>query len=49
VILCDLSILADGDPVEVAPATEQPKVASATSTTGRRPTNHRPDDLAGLH
>ena len=48
VILGDLSILADGDPVEVDTATEQPKVASEASTTDRRQTNHRPDDLARL-
>ena len=31
VILGDLSILADGDPVEVAPATDAAKVASAAA------------------
>jgi multidrug efflux pump subunit AcrA (membrane-fusion protein) len=48
VILCDLSILADGEPVDVDNATEHPKVASETSTTGRRPTDHRADDLSRL-
>ena len=37
VILGDLSILADGGPVEVVPATGATEVASATP--GRRPTN----------
>ncbi|MBV8233210.1 MAG: efflux RND transporter periplasmic adaptor subunit, partial [Planctomycetaceae bacterium] len=38
VILGDLSILADGDPVEVAPMTGETKVASATPIPGRLPT-----------
>ena len=46
VILGDLSILADGAPVEVAPATGGEKVASATPTPARRPTNTRSDALA---
>ena len=41
VILGDLSILADGGPVEVAPATGEAKVASATPSPGRRPTKTR--------
>ena len=46
VILGDLSLLADGAPVEVAPETEATKLASTTpsspmtdSTTSGRPTN----------
>ena len=41
VILGDLSILADGGPVEVVPATEKvdEKVASATGTAAPAPTN----------
>ncbi|MBV8309601.1 MAG: efflux RND transporter periplasmic adaptor subunit [Planctomycetaceae bacterium] len=41
VILGDLSILADGAPVEVAPTTGETKVASATPIPGRRPTTTR--------
>jgi hypothetical protein len=39
VILGDLSILVDGSPVKVAPATDDAKVASATPD--RRPTRTR--------
>ena len=48
VILGDLSILADGSPVEVAPATGGPKVATAGPTSGRRPIRPDPRSLARL-
>lgn len=47
VILGDLSILADGDPVEVAPATGAAKVASEIPPS-RLPKQSRGDDLARL-
>jgi multidrug efflux pump subunit AcrA (membrane-fusion protein) len=47
-ILGDLSILADGAPVEVAPATGGEKVASATPSPVHRPTDIRSDPPARL-
>lgn len=49
VILGDLSILADGAPVEVAPATGATKTASETIPPGSRPTNSQSGDLAHSH
>jgi multidrug efflux pump subunit AcrA (membrane-fusion protein) len=45
VILGDLSILADGDPVEVAPGSTKPTVADENPDPGRRPANARPGRL----
>jgi HlyD family secretion protein len=46
VILGDLSILTDGDPVDVAPAPGGVKVASEPPDAGRRPANAPAGDLA---
>ena len=46
VILGDLSILADGAPVEVAPAPAAAKAASGTIPPGSRPTNNQSTNLA---
>jgi multidrug efflux pump subunit AcrA (membrane-fusion protein) len=48
VILGDLTILADGAPVEVAPAKGGAKVAEETSPAGRRPTKTHSEALARL-
>ena len=40
-ILGDLSILTDGAPVEVAPATEGTKLASETPAPDHRPADNR--------
>ena len=48
VILGDLSILADGEPVEVAPSSEGTKVVSEPRATGRRPAETRSGGLARL-
>jgi HlyD family secretion protein len=48
VILGDLSILADGSPVDVAPATQAAKVATEPTSGGNRPAEGRRDSVAQL-
>ena len=48
VIMGDLSILAEGSPVEVAPAEQGTKVASDAPTPDSRPSDARPTTPAGL-